>query len=218
MTLKFIDLYNAAASQEWSMYDNDAKNTEEFEKALVMDLNKAVTEILYSFPFSFRERTHVLFTLPNEASYDMPSGLIIKDKSDNYCVKLNSKTLSLIENPKVLGNLTGIPDGFYIKGDKIILYPAPAEKLILTIDYMTLAVGENSSGDDIFALKNDSDILNVPTYLEEIFKNAVITRAMLNAISSEDENYSAYKKQAEKAYKLLVKYSKGVGQEKAVAL
>ena len=51
--------------------------------------------------------------------------------------------------------------------------------------------------------------------IEEIFKNAVISRAMLNSISSEsDENYSAYKKQSEIAYRQLVKYSKGVGQDK----
>ena len=64
MTLTFLDLYNTAASQEWSMYDKDATDKDEFEKSLVIDLNKAVTEILYSFPFSFRERTHVLFTIP----------------------------------------------------------------------------------------------------------------------------------------------------------
>ena len=48
-------------------------------------------------------------------------------------------------------------------------------------------------------------------------KEAIITRTMLNTIASEsDENYSAYKKQADRAYKLLIKYSKGVGQDKSV--
>ena len=32
MTLTLLDLYNSAATQEWSMYDNDANSTEEFEK------------------------------------------------------------------------------------------------------------------------------------------------------------------------------------------
>ena len=50
MTLKFIDLYNAAASQEWSMYDNDAISSNDFEASLVIALNKAVSEILYSYP------------------------------------------------------------------------------------------------------------------------------------------------------------------------
>ena len=82
---------------------------------------------------------------------------------------------------------------------------------------MTLAIGENAAGEEIYALKNDSDTLTVPAYLEELMKEAIITRTMLNTIASEsDENYSAYKKQADKAYKLLIKYSKGVGQDKSV--
>ena len=42
---------------------------------------------------------------------------------------------------------------------------------------------------------------------------------MLKILSSEgDENYSAYKKQSEIAYRLLVKYSKGVGLDKSVKI
>ena len=42
---------------------------------------------------------------------------------------------------------------------------------------------------------------------------------MLNTIASEgDENYSAYKKQADKAYRLLIKYSKGVGKDKIMKI
>ena len=97
------------------------------------------------------------------------------------------------------------------------MYPIPQEKGLVTIDYMTLAIGENAEGEEIFALKKDSDILTVPVYLEELMKEAIITRTMLNTIASEsDENYSAYLRQANKAYKLLIKYSKGVGQDKIV--
>ena len=70
---------------------------------------------------------------------------------------------------------------------------------------------------DLKGLKKDSDVLTVPPYLEELMKEAVITRTMLNTIASEgDENYSAYLKQADRAYKLLIKYSKGVSKDKIV--
>ena len=60
--------------------------------------------------------------------------------------------------------------------------------------------------------------LNVE-HLEELLKNAIIARTMLNSIASEtDENYSAYKKQSETAYRLLVKYAKGVGVEKGIKI
>ena len=45
MTITLLDLYNTAATQEWSMYDNDAASKEEFEKSLVLSLNKAVSEL-----------------------------------------------------------------------------------------------------------------------------------------------------------------------------
>lgn len=214
MTITLLDLYNTAATQEWSMYDNDAANGEEFEQSLVLALNKAIAEILYSYPFNFRERTHIILTIPGINSYDVPAGLIKQNSDKEYCIRLNAKYLKFKEESS---EETGVPDSFYFKGDKLILNPIPAEKNIVTIDYITLAVGENAQGEEIFSLKNEDDVLTVPAHLEELLKNAVISRTMLNSIASEsDENYSAYKKQSETAYRMLVKYSKGVGQEKSV--
>ena len=219
MTLTLLDLYNTAASQEWAMYDNDAVTDSEFEDSFVLAINKSIIEILASYEFPFRERTHLILTIPKMDSYDLPSGLIKKDLNGNYAVKHNSALLKYIENPLELDFKIGAPEGFYIKNDKIVLYPVPVEKGILTIDYMTLAIGENAQGEEIFALKNDSDVLTVPVHLEELMKEAIITRTMLNTIASEsDENYSAYLKQADRAYKLLVKYSKGVGKDKTITI
>lgn len=217
MALTLLDLYNTAASQEWAMYDNDAVSDSEFEDSFVLAINKSIIDILASYDFSFRERTHLILTIPKIDSYDMPNGLIKKDQNGIYAVKYNSNLLKMIENPFELDSKLGTPEGFYIKNNKIVLYPTPIEKGMVTIDYMTLAVGENAQGEEIFVLKNDSDILTVPVYLEELMKEAIITRTMLNTIASEsDENYSAYKKQADNAYRLLIKYSKGVGKDKAM--
>lgn len=217
MALTLLDLYNTAASQEWAMYDNDAISDSEFEDSFVLAINKSIIEILASYDFPFRERTHLILTIPKMDAYDLPSGLIKKDLNGKYAVKYNSELLNFVENPLDLDSKMGVPDSFYIKNDKIVLYPIPQEKGLVTIDYMTLAIGENAEGEEIFALKKDSDILSVPVYLEELMKEAIITRTMLNTIASEsDENYSAYLRQANKAYKLLIKYSKGVGQDKTV--
>ena len=129
----------------------------------------------------------------------------------------NSKLLEFIEDSAILEHKVGVPEGFYINNNQIILYPTPCEKGLVTIDYSTLAIGETAEGEEIFSLKKDSDILTVPAYLEELMKEAIITRTMINTIASEiDENYSAYKQQADRAYKLLIKYSKGVVQDKSV--
>ena len=219
MTLTLLDLYNTAASQEWAMYDNDAASASEMEDSLVLAINKAITGVFYSYDFPFRERTHIILTVPHMSEYDAPQGIIKRDNNGNYFVMCNNSPLKFITYPSVLTKSCGVPAGFYIKNDKIVLYPTPCEKTIVTVDYFTLTIGETSEGEEIFALKNPDDTLNLPVYLEEIAKEAIITRTMLNSIASEsDENFSAYKKQADKAYKLLIKYSKGVGPDKKVML
>ena len=217
MTLTLLDLYNSTASQEWAMYDNDALSDAEFEDSLVLALNKAILEIYASYEFPFRERTHLILTVPKIEAYDAPNGIIKKDSKGCYLVKYNSKILKYLEYSSDLEPKYGVPEYFYMRNNKIILYPTPLEKGIVTVDYLTLTVGESTSGEEIYSLKKDSDMLSVPVHLEELMKEAVITRTMLNTIASEsDENYSAYKKQADKAYRLLVKYSKGVGQDKSI--
>ena len=219
MTLTLLDLYNTAATQEWAMYDNDAVSGSEMESSLALAINKAILEIFLSYDFPFRERTHVIITMPKVSEYDLPNGIIKKDKDGTPVVKYNSSALSLIANPSSLTAECGVPRGFYIKNDKIVLHPLPCEKNILTVDYYTLTIGESAAGEELYSLKNANDTLTVPVYLEEIAKDAIITRTMLNSIASEsDENFSAYKKQADRAYKLLIKYSKGVAQEKKVSL
>ena len=76
MTLTLLDLYNTAASQEWAMYDNDAVSDSEFEDSFVLAINKSIIEILASYDFPFRERTHLILTIPKMDAYDLPNGLI----------------------------------------------------------------------------------------------------------------------------------------------
>ena len=217
MTITLLDLYNATASQEWAMYDNDALSDAEFEDSLVLALNKAILDIYASYDFPFRERTHLILTFPKMDAYDLPSGLIKRNNKGQHLVKYNSKMLEFIENPSMLELKKGLPEGFYIQNDKIVLYPIPTEKGLLTIDYMTLVIGESENGEEIYSLKKDTDILFVPIHLEELMKEAIITRTMLNTIASEgDENYSAYLKQADRAYKTLIKYAKGVRLDKSM--
>ena len=112
MTLTLLDLYNTTASQEWAMYDNDAVSDAEFEDSLVLAINKSIIDILASYDFPFRERTHLILTIPKMDAYDLPSGLIKKDLNGNYAVKYNSQLLKYIENP---------PTRLYVDGNVDIL-------------------------------------------------------------------------------------------------
>ena len=217
MTITLLNLYNTAASQEWAMYDNDASSDSEMEASLVLALNKAIIEIYSSYDFPFRERTHLILTIPKINEYDMPNGIIKRDKNGKHMVRLNSSLLELCDKPSVKCNCEGIPKNFCIKNDKIMFFPTPCEKSLVTIDYYTLTIGESATGEELYSLNSASDILMIPQHLEELAKEAIITRTMLNSIASEtDENFSAYKKQANKALKLFIKYAKGVEPDKSI--
>ena len=79
---------------------------------------QAILEIYSSYEFPFRERTHIILTLPRIDAYQLPQGLIMRDKDGCHLVKYNSQILNLIENPNHLEHQSGIPTGFYICRNK----------------------------------------------------------------------------------------------------
>lgn len=220
MTLTFLDIYNEVAGQAWSMYDGDAESADEMESALKSSINKALSEIWCSYPFPFRVKTLIFTTSPGNSEYSTPNGNIIKKTvsgSQVYSVKLNKKFLEYLDDYETLEDKEGAPTGFYIKNDTIILYPTPDNTYTIDIEYLTLAIGEDDFGDSVYTLKNDNDTINIPEKYENIFKNALITKSMLYAIASEqDENYSGYKEQYDRAYKILINYTSGLKKEKRV--
>ena len=122
-------------------------------------------DIYSSYEFPFRERTHLILTIPKNNTYDVPNGLIKRDSGGRYIVKYNSMFLSFADNPEDLPEKKGTPEKFYIKNGNLVLYPTPVEKGMVTIDYYTLSIGESEEGNEIYSLKKAGDILSVPTHL-----------------------------------------------------
>ncbi|MBR1908561.1 hypothetical protein IJ818_06465 [bacterium] len=220
MALTFLDIYNEVAGQAWSMYDGDAESIDEMESALKSSINKALSEIWCSYPFPFRNKTFTITTSSGNAQYSTPNGNIIKKTvscKQVYSVRIGKNYLEFLDDYETLEDKEDKPTGFYIKNDSLFLYPAPDDVYTVTIEYLTLAIGENDFGDSVYSLQNDEDTIDVPEKYENIFKNALITKSMLYAIASEqDENYSGYKEQFDKAYKILISYTAGLDKEKRV--
>lgn len=220
MALTFIDIYNEVAGQAWSMYDGDAESIDEMESALKSSINKALSEIWCSYPFPFRNKTFTVVTSSGNAEYSTPNGNIIKKSVSGsmvYSVRIGKDYLEFLDNYETLEDKEDKPTGFYIKNDSLFLYPTPDDAYTVTIEYLTLAIGEDDFGDSVYSLKNDNDSINIPEKYENIFKNALITKSMLYAIASEqDENYSGYKEQYDKAYKILIHYTSGLNKDKRV--
>lgn len=220
MTLTFLDIYNDVAGQAWSMYDGDAESVDEMESALKSSINKALSEIWCSYPFPFRVKTHIIATRDDNNAYATPNGNIIKKTVSGkqvYSIRIGTDYLEYLSDYEMLEYKTGKPTGFYISNENIYLYPSPDNTYNVTIEYLTLAIGEDDFGTPIYYLQNDEDSINIPEKYENIFKNALITKSMLYAIASEtDENYSGYKEQYEKAYKILLNYTAGIEKERKV--
>ena len=216
MSLKFIDIYNDVANQAWSMFDSDIQDKSDFDPTLTSSINKALADLWASYPFPFRLKNFSFFTKPHIKSYPLPFGQV-STKNDNYDISLNNSNLTLIA--PTTDSTEGIPTNFYFSNNNLCLYPTPDKRYTISINFLTLAYSFKSDGTPIFELSDPEDIIDIPLHLNTLFKNALITKTMLYAISSKsDEIYSGYKEQFEKAYRLLVKYSKSINNDKKVIL
>lgn len=220
MTLTLLDIYNSVASQAWSMFDDEVDTAAEFENVLISSINKALSDLWCSTDFPFRRKTEDLLLMEGEQGYPLPDGNLVKrnvDGKKGYCVSINGKYLEYVEGIPNISEEKGTPEYFRIDNQNIYFYPVPDKFYEVHTEYYTLAIGTDETGKSLYSLKNDTDTIDIPEKLEELFKNALITKTMLYAIASEhDENYSSYKKQFETAYKLLLKYTTGINPERKV--
>ncbi len=209
MAITLLELYNKVASQPWSMFDNDAQENDDFEPSLLSAINKALVEIWCSYPFEFRLKHKQVLTQKYINRYSLPDGAILQKTTKNgesYCVTLGRKYLEFIEDPEVLEIESGKPYGFFIRGNHLCFYPMPDKMYKINIDYLTFAVGLDSEDKPIYALRDATDKIILPEKYEQLFINALISKAMMYALNSpSDENYAGYAIQFEREYKLLIK-------------
>ncbi len=209
MTITLLDLYNEIASQPWSMFDNDAKATDDFDTSLLSAINKSLAEVWCSYLFEFRLKTKHLFIQPCLNSYSLPLGVIKQKETTNgiqYKIKLNGRYLEFIEDYDELPVKVGRPKGFYIKDEKISFYPRADKVYRVSVDYYTIAVGYDSNDNPIYRLDKADDYIDIPEKYEQLFINALISKVMMYAlVDINDDNYTGFNIQYEKAYKALIR-------------
>lgn len=212
MTLTLINLYNECASQPWSMFDSGAESIEDFESAMKISINKAVSYLWNQQPWSFRIQKRNIKTKINQASYNLPDGNLIRKTINGvqrYGIKYNKTYLEYAFDCDLLDELKGEPEKFYIEADKLYIYPVPDDIYQINLSYLLLPYGLNKDEEEIFELVNEDDYINIPEKYEALFKNCVISLAMMYAIADEsDENYSGYKQQYDDSLNVLLKYCK----------
>lgn len=220
MTITYLDLYNDMTGQAWSMFDGDVESIDEFEKSVTTSIQKALNNLWCSFDFPFREKTLTFKTKTGVAAYSTPNGNIVKKAVNGqqvHVVKIGNTFLEYEPDYETLEEASGQPDRFYLKNDKIYLYPTPDANYTVDIDYMTLYTAKAANGLSKATLENQTDYIDIPAKYEVLFKSALLPFAMTYAIASEsDENYSGYMQQYKDAYKLLIKHTTGIKQDKII--
>ncbi|MCR5266785.1 MAG: hypothetical protein K6E29_09385 [Cyanobacteria bacterium RUI128] len=212
MTLKFIDLYNDITSQAWSMFDSEVEAKDDFEASVVTSIQKALAHLWYEYEFEFRKRTYNIKTKVNKQDYSLPSGQIYKNN-----VVYNDENLGYLSTPKGLEEKEGEPEYFYIKNNKIVLYPIPDDVYTVEVAYLSTMPARNVDEEEKSNLVDVDDVINIDEQYEDLFRNTLLPLAMMYLIASEtDENYSAYKWQYESALKKLKKCTTPTKAERVI--
>ena len=210
MTITFLELYNECASQPWSMYDPDAESMEDLEGALKISINKALSYLWNLHPWSFRKATTSIKTKPNKASYSLPNGIIerkVVNGQTKFGVLYGKKNLEYLEDYDYQEEKEGAPEYFYIEGETLYVYPTPDDMYQIKIKYLSLPSCYNAEEEEVFELTEETDYLKIPEKYEKLFRNCIISLAMVYAIADEnDENHSGYMRQYEDSLKTLMRY------------
>lgn len=206
--------------QAWSMFDGDVEAIDEFESSVTTSIQKALNSLWCSYKFPFRNKTQKIKTRIGINSYSLPNGNIAQKNINgikNYCIKIDKRYLSYDPDAEMLEDKTGIPEKFYIKNDKIFLYPIPEDVYTIEVEYWTIFAACDKDGISKATLEQETDYIDIPAKYEYIFKAALLPLCMVYAIASDiDENHTGYVRQYNDAYKILIDFTRGIDIDKRI--
>ena len=214
MSLSLLDIYNKVTAQSWSIYETDLSSSDEFEKSVIIAIQKALRLLWNSHNYCFRLKNKQFSTISHQKFYARPDGNIPKNG-----IKLPEKNtvLTPIHFSDAIENACGVPQSFYLKYNKLGLSPVPDESYIVSVDYYTFRLGRNSQNKSIYNLNNLDDVLDIPEMFEDLFMHALIDKSMLNALASgKSELYQPYLFQFTEAYKNLILNTSGIDLQKEI--
>ena len=206
--------------QAWSMFDGEVEAMDEFESSVTTSIQKALNSLWCSYKFPFRNKTMKFKTRSGVNQYSTPNGNIAQKILKNkkvYGVKIGKNYLEYEPDFETLEDETGTPEKFYVKNDKLFLYPTPDDSYDVEIEYWTIFAACDEDGNSKATLEVDTDYIDIDEKYESIFKAALLPLCMVYAIASDsDENHSGYQRQYEDAYKMLVEFTRGIEIDKRI--
>lgn len=202
------------------MFDGEVEAMDEFESSVTTSIQKALNSLWCSYKFPFRNKTMKFKTRSGVNQYSTPNGNIAQKILKNkkvYGVKIGKNYLEYEPDFETLEDETGTPEKFYVKNDKLFLYPTPDDSYDVEIEYWTIFAACDEDGNSKATLEVDTDYIDIDEKYESIFKAALLPLCMVYAIASDsDENHSGYQRQYEDAYKILVEFTRGIEIDKRI--
>jgi hypothetical protein len=148
---------------------------------------------------NFKDRTMSFNTVASTVAYDLPYGKIKSVKEST-----SSKAMSRGDNFDNMPVLTGKPYRYSDEGNKINLYPTPDAVYVVNVKYFTdyKALAGTTEQD---TLELETDVLNIPEYLENHFLITLGYKAGMNINSApaSDEEYTHWSANYQRALTLL---------------
>jgi hypothetical protein len=150
----------------------------------------ALDETWEEYDYKFKESSTTFNTVASQAAYDLPYGKI---QEEGLKESLSSSPMAEIKNANYLSESTGKPTKYYIKSNKLYLYPTPDAAYTINLDYLTDYKATDGAATPVEkdTLELETDVLNIPDYIENHFLITLAYKTTLNKLSDPtDEVYT----------------------------
>lgn len=207
MQKTFFELLKRASNQKWSTNDPEPKNFDEVLMSTKIAMQQAMIQLWNEYPFEFKKKEEFRQISAGEKILKAPLGQLTSLAYEN------GTELRLVTSEKRFDDKKGYPACYKVEtsnyGDKIILYPEPAEKITIGFYYETMQMAQTKEGILKFNLENEDDVIAIehPIFLD-LFENALVLLTQVKLIEdAQDENYLPYIKAYEKALSILKNFA-----------
>lgn len=202
----FYEIIYLSSNTPWSGQDAEPEGFSQVEQSVKQAIQMAHSFIWNSYDFSFRKRKNTFPTIATVKSYSKPVGQVV-----NVWIDGASGYLTYLNDYDFLENKQGTPTNWYINdNNELCLYPIPDSVMNINLRYQTLNMAKNADGTEKDNLLLETDVLNIPQELEDIYLQALIALSVVNFIQDNtDENYAPYQSVYQTAYQNLLREVRG---------
>lgn len=210
------DAMTYASTKAWGFSPDSAIFGTSENLTMLAEFNSSILHNTAKEDFPFQNSSITFNTIAGQRNYPLSVGVVEKA----YLTGANDYLELIAENP-FLDSTIGTPTQFYLKYFYnqlyIYLHKIPDSTYTVNIDYQVndFVLAEDGTTKQKFTLA--TDILNLPTHLQDLFWECIILRAMqTNLKDATDENYAPIISEYKEAWVSFILKSNPLKQDKRI--